>query len=95
MKLTSGMLRRIIAEEVGAAAPRGSFEDFEAGFANRAADRRWAALSKSFPKATARVGREAFDDEMAARDGGAAGGGGSYAGPAAEYKTLLDLLEET
>ena len=93
MKLTSGMLRRIIAEEVDAAA-RGSFEDFEAGFSKRAADRRWEALSASFPKAAARVGRKAFDDEMAAHGEGAMGGGGRHAGPEAEYKTLLDLLEK-
>lgn len=29
-------------------------------------DRRWAGLSASFPKATAMVRREAFDDEMEA-----------------------------
>jgi len=71
----------------------GSFEEFEAGYSKRAADRRWADLSRKFPKLTKRVGREAFDREWAAREEGAAGGGGhlTYAD---EYKIILDLLEE-
>lgn len=83
-------------EEVALASKsgRGSFADFEAGFRKRTADRRWADLSSKFPKATRRVGRDAFDGEMAAREEGAAGGG-SHLTPADEYRILLDLLEKT
>lgn len=102
MKLTSSGLRKIIAEEVAEArkarrptpaTPEGSFEDFERGAAKRVADRRWADLSRKFPKLTKRVGRDAFDREWAAREEGAAGGGGhlTYAD---EFRILLDLLEE-
>ena len=75
------------------ATPEGSFEDFERGYAKRVADRRWADLSGKFPKLTKRVGREAFDGEWAAREEGAAGGGGhlTYAD---EFRILLDLLEK-
>ena len=73
--------------------PAGSFEEFERGYAKRAADRRWADLSGKFPKLTKRVGREAFEAEWARREEGAAGGGGhlTYAD---EFRILLDLLEE-
>lgn len=74
-------------------APAGSFKEFERGYAKRLADRRWAELSSKFPKSARRVGREAFDREWAAREEGAAGGGGhlTYAD---EFRILLDLLEE-
>lgn len=103
MKLTSIQLRRIIAEEVEAVtqAPRKksksasdeTFAEFEAGYSKRVVDRRWASLSTVYPKLTAKVGREAFDREMASRNRGALGGGGHYGGPEAEFETLLDLLE--
>jgi hypothetical protein len=75
------------------ATPKSSFEDFEKGYAARAADRRWADLSRKFPKLTKRLGRDAFDREWASREEGAAGGGGhlTYAD---EFRILLDLLEE-
>jgi len=109
MKLTSTQLRAIIAEEVEAAltqAPRKkkaspddafadpkSWAEFEAGYGKRLDDRRWASLSTVYPKLTGKVGREAFDREMESRNRGTAGGGGRHAGPAAEFETLLDLLE--
>jgi len=102
MKLTSIQLRKIIAEEVEAVtqAPRKkstmsdeTFAEFEAGYSKRVVDRRWTSLSTVYPKLTAKVGREAFDREMASRNRGALGGGGHYGGPEAEFETLLDLLE--
>lgn len=108
MKLTTSQLRDIIREEVEAVtqAPRKkkassddafadpkSWAEFEAGYSKRAADRRWTSLSTVYPKLTGKVGREAFDREMESRNRGAMGGGGRHAGPAAEFETLLDLLE--
>jgi hypothetical protein len=100
MKLTTSRLRDVVREEVEAVtqAPRNSAEpkswaEFEAGYDKRLDDRRWASLSTVYPKLTGRVGREAFDREMESRNRGAAGGGGRHAGPAAEFETLLDLLE--
>ena len=72
----------------------GSFEEAEAGYRSRLADRRWAELSSKFPKTARRVGREAFDREWDRREEGAAGGGGhlTYAD---EFRILLDLLEKS
>jgi hypothetical protein len=106
MRMTVKQLRAVVAEAAKEAAPGHRYrspapshspEEEAAAFADmdrRAADRRWEALSRRFPKATSRVGREAFDAEMHHREEGAAGGGSSYGGPAAEFGTLLDLLEK-
>lgn len=70
------------------------FEAYEIDRKKREENNRWSEISSKYPKISSKVGRAAFDKEMAARHEGALGGGGSYSGSSAEYKVLLDLLEE-
>lgn len=78
MKITTRQLKQIIAEEVKAAGatPR---EAHLQGLKDREADKRWAQLSASYPRAARGVGRAAFEARFSGGD---------------PLATLLELVEE-